>query len=178
MTDHPEFFRIMDSTDYKTGRSRTGGKVPWALMAEHEAQAKRNHGQTLVRLNERGGLSWCEAAAVLLDRPWRELPHEEAKAIVMRCVADAEPNVLTTDEVAALHRRQFGPWATQDVGGFSVQARPHAYTCPNRGDGKHFDNGSDLGALIPTTRGWICQCCSYTQKPTMASAGAKETSHG
>ena len=39
----------------------------------------------------------------------------------------------------------------------------HPFTCPNRGDGNHFDNGVDLGALIPTTRGWICQCCDYTQ---------------
>ena len=39
----------------------------------------------------------------------------------------------------------------------------HPFTCPNRGDGKHFDNGIDKGALIPTVRGWICQCCDYTQ---------------
>ena len=54
---------------------------------------------------------------------------------------------FTTQEVAALHRYQFGN-------------RFHPFTCPNRGDGNHFDNGSDLGrALIPTVRGWVCQCC-------------------
>jgi hypothetical protein len=39
----------------------------------------------------------------------------------------------------------------------------HPFTCPNRGDGKHYDNGIDLGGLIPTINGWICQYCDYTQ---------------
>lgn len=39
----------------------------------------------------------------------------------------------------------------------------HPFTCANRGDGNHFDNGIDLGGLIPTVNGWICQCCDYRQ---------------
>lgn len=42
--------------------------VPWAVMQPHEAQAQRNHGQSLARLAERGGLSACEAVAILEDR--------------------------------------------------------------------------------------------------------------
>lgn len=41
--------------------------------------------------------------------------------------------------------------------------RFHPFTCGNRGDGNHRVNDIDLGGLIPTTRGWICQYCGYTQ---------------
>ena len=43
------------------------------MMTPHEAQAQRNHSQSLQRLAERGGLSACEACAVLEDRPWRAM---------------------------------------------------------------------------------------------------------
>lgn len=46
------------------------GSIPWAVIAPHEPQAQRNHGQTLERLSERGGLSPCEAIAVLTDRDY------------------------------------------------------------------------------------------------------------
>jgi hypothetical protein len=73
----------------------------------------------------------------------------------------AAPEVFTPGEVANLHRHQFGPFDSPlSPEGFH---RMHPFTCPNRGDGKHFDNGPDVGALIPTVRGWICQCCDYTQ---------------
>lgn len=39
----------------------------------------------------------------------------------------------------------------------------YTYTCPNRSDGNHFDNGNDLGCLIATENGWICPSCEYTQ---------------
>ena len=38
-----------------------------------ERRAKQNHSQTLTRLRERGGLGYCEALAVLEDRPWRAM---------------------------------------------------------------------------------------------------------
>ena len=46
--------------------------IPWGLISQHEEQAYKNHGQTLKRLAERGGLSFCEALAVLEDRQWRK----------------------------------------------------------------------------------------------------------
>ena len=64
-------------------------------------------------------------------------------------------DIFNAKQVEKLHRYQFGPWTHNMC--------MHPFTCPNRGDGNHFDNGSDLGALIPTTRGWICQSCDYTQ---------------
>lgn len=47
--------------------------IPWDLIAPHEKQAYSNHSQSLKTLNERGGLSPCEAVAVLEDRQWRAM---------------------------------------------------------------------------------------------------------
>jgi hypothetical protein len=43
--------------------------IAWDLVEDHRAQAQRNHGQSLERLAERGGLSSAELVAVLQDRP-------------------------------------------------------------------------------------------------------------
>jgi hypothetical protein len=59
----PKFFPIL----------RGGASIPWGLIAPHEAQAQRNHGQSLKRLAERGGLSASEAVAVLENRPWQPM---------------------------------------------------------------------------------------------------------
>lgn len=51
-----------------------GPSLPWEMIAPYEAQARANHGgQSLERLAERGGLSPCEALAVLTCRPWTAL---------------------------------------------------------------------------------------------------------
>lgn len=47
--------------------------IPWEMIGPHEAQAMRNHSQTLTRLAERAGLSPCEALAVLEDRKWQSM---------------------------------------------------------------------------------------------------------
>src|SRR5208337_3842932 len=44
--------------------------VPWSLLAPHEAQARRNHDQTLARLAERGGLCPSEMVDVIEGRGW------------------------------------------------------------------------------------------------------------
>lgn len=40
------------------------------MIAPHEAQARSNHGQSLNRLAERGGLCAAEALDILEGRPW------------------------------------------------------------------------------------------------------------
>jgi len=70
-----------------TGRDGEVVSVPLDFVAPHERQAERNHGQTLRRLAERGGLSACELAAVLEDRAWRRMTHHEAWAAVFRAHA-------------------------------------------------------------------------------------------
>ena len=44
--------------------------IPWDIIAGHEEQAYHNHGQSLELLASRGGLSPCEAVAILEDRGW------------------------------------------------------------------------------------------------------------
>lgn len=53
------------------------GTIPWDFIAPHEQQAQKNHRQSLERLAERGGLSWCEALAVVTDKDWK--PDRQAK---------------------------------------------------------------------------------------------------
>lgn len=52
--------------------------VPWHIMEPHERQARENHGQSLARLVARGGLSACEALAIIEDRKWRRMAAAEA----------------------------------------------------------------------------------------------------
>lgn len=51
-----------------------GPAVPWSLIAPYESQARENHGQSLKRLAERGGLSMCEAMAIMSCVPYRNRP--------------------------------------------------------------------------------------------------------
>lgn len=39
----------------------------------------------------------------------------------------------------------------------------HPYTCEHRGDGRHGNEGGDLGVLIATAEGWVCPHCAYRQ---------------
>jgi hypothetical protein len=50
--------------------------IPDSLL--NEEQAQRNHGQTLKRLNERGGLGPCEAIAIIEKRRWHKMDQREA----------------------------------------------------------------------------------------------------
>lgn len=70
--------------------------IPWLVIASHEAQAQKNHYQSLKRLAERGGLSVVEAVVVLLDKPFPRSPDltparlAEYRHILMRIVRDFE----------------------------------------------------------------------------------------
>lgn len=70
-----------------------GPSVEWEVIAPHEAQALKNHDQTLKRLAERGGLDVLELYAVLKGIGWKEMKH------VDRQVAINEVNRLN-DELA------------------------------------------------------------------------------
>lgn len=63
-------------------KENTTDYIPWEVIAAHEEQAMRNHSQTLQRLAERGGLSYCEALAVIDDRPWCPMRQVDAKQTV------------------------------------------------------------------------------------------------
>jgi hypothetical protein len=55
--------------------------ISWSVIAGHEAQAKKNHLQSLEKLNQRGGLDLSEFLAVMQDRPWRPLTDEDIKKL-------------------------------------------------------------------------------------------------
>ena len=57
---------------------------------------------------------------------------------------------FTPDQVVALAASQ-------------ISRQIHPFTCANRGDGNHRNVFGDVGALVPTVRGWICPFCDYTQ---------------
>lgn len=44
--------------------------VPWEKVAPFEANAQRNHSQSLAQLAERGGLSWTELRWVISGKGW------------------------------------------------------------------------------------------------------------
>lgn len=54
-------------------------RFPMSLFEPHEAQAERNHYQSLQTLARRGGLSWCEAVAILEDRDWHKMDNAEQR---------------------------------------------------------------------------------------------------
>lgn len=45
-------------------------EIPWDFIAPHERQAMTNHGQTLERLAQRGGLGASEAIDIVEGRKW------------------------------------------------------------------------------------------------------------
>lgn len=48
-------------------------EIPWAMISPHERQAQINHGQSLERLAQRGGLGASEAIAIIEGRRWRDV---------------------------------------------------------------------------------------------------------
>ena len=79
-----EFFKIMQCS--------TRHAIPWEMIAPHESQAQLNHGQSLQRLNERGGLSPSEAVAVLENKFWTEVQVEEGVVRLEELVMQWERN--------------------------------------------------------------------------------------
>lgn len=53
-----------------------GPAVPWSVMAPHEAQCQKSHGQSLERIAERGGFSSSEAYAVVHGIAYRDIGPE------------------------------------------------------------------------------------------------------
>jgi len=58
--------------------------IPMQLLVPYEKQALRNHGQSLQRLAERGGMAACEILGIVRELSWGELkvrPDDEAELI-------------------------------------------------------------------------------------------------
>lgn len=68
--------------------SKLISEIPWTMIAPHEKQARSNHGQSLERLAERGGLACSEAIDIMRGARWgSSFPCEENAFYLMRMVA-------------------------------------------------------------------------------------------
>lgn len=95
----PSTFPIL--RDSRDARAHPNGRrsVPWEWVAPHEAQARRNHDQTLKRLAERGGLSPAELLCIVHGKPLRVIfqgmvTDEQAERWL--ATWDGEPGTLET----------------------------------------------------------------------------------
>ena len=52
----------------------TNEYIEWDIVEPYSERALINHGQTLERLAERGGLDWYETLCLLLNKPFRDIP--------------------------------------------------------------------------------------------------------
>jgi hypothetical protein len=77
----------MSTVMVRVGASPDHGNERLAFDVRDEPRAQKNHSQTLGSLDARGGLSWCEAAAILEDREWRKMEMADAKARVIEIIA-------------------------------------------------------------------------------------------
>lgn len=68
----------------------TRDMIPLRAVLRHQAQAVTNHGQPVHSLAERGGLTWQELAAVLEDRPFRQMDPDVARLACLGVVASEE----------------------------------------------------------------------------------------
>lgn len=62
-----------------------GACIEWTPTERDRRRANKNHGQTLERLAQRGGMDWGEMAAILCDEDWGKIRQEGAQA---RCNAE------------------------------------------------------------------------------------------
>jgi len=60
------------------GKMKALGYVTFTLTAAIRNRAKSNHGQTLERLRERGGLCWTELYAIIYDKKLFDVMHNDA----------------------------------------------------------------------------------------------------
>lgn len=82
--------------------------IPWDIIIKHERQALKNHGQTIQRLAERGGLSWSEAYSVLTDDDYASFPDEYAREKVLRICHQGEWVVPVVWEVCGFVKAKGG----------------------------------------------------------------------
>lgn len=79
-----------------------GAKVDWQFVADHGKQAQRNHYQTVERLAQRGGLSWCELAAVIENREYKNMDTNDAIVAVRSAEAEYLAALRSTPQAKSL----------------------------------------------------------------------------
>lgn len=128
--------------------------LPMSLFRPHEEQARRNHDQTLDRLRERGGLSPCEALAVLEDRPWRRIDRDRNDVTAMvKLVALATARLVLCDALAGQVERPATPAGTA----------PTWFDCAHCGVSKALEDG-DV----------VCRRCWERERPAPPAHASHE----
>lgn len=75
--------------------------VPWEFVAPHEAQAQKNHSQTLKRLAERGGLSPHEMMCAMTGYDiWSKWEQDPEALLMQRLGRFIHTSVLQESENA------------------------------------------------------------------------------
>jgi len=69
---------MSDQRDFPIMGCNIIASIPWAMLEPHEEQAQRNHGQSLKRLAERGGLAVSEALDIIYGFRWNASARSEA----------------------------------------------------------------------------------------------------
>lgn len=60
----------------------------------------------------------------------------------------------------------YAPWSHEQItqlNAYQMNQHFHAFTCPNRGNGKHPEINGEKGRLLATPYGWVCNHCDYKQ---------------
>ena len=76
--------------------------IPWEAIQPHAAQALVNHRESLETLAERGGLTPCEALAVIEGRPWERMGFTEARMRLTDYVNGTKPVHAEIEEALRL----------------------------------------------------------------------------
>ncbi len=143
-----------------------GASIDYQLVADHAEQARANHYQSVGRLAERGGLSWCELYAVLHNRKWEKMADNDAmitcRALEARYLAALEPvaqpetptpGQLDPEQLA----RRFHDIYEQLAPNFGYETRPETRTFdPESPNGKLMI--AVCGALQPTPGQFTTMC--------------------
>lgn len=69
-SDERQFPMLLDHRELRELGLTQRPRVPWAWLEPHEDQALQNHGQTLQRLAERGGLDPREMLSIITGKKW------------------------------------------------------------------------------------------------------------
>lgn len=76
----------------KSSGRHDAAELTWDVTDDDRFWAVRNHGQTLERLNERGGMSWCEMAAILGHRKHYRMDWQDAyRSVQMILLSRVKP---------------------------------------------------------------------------------------
>lgn len=120
--------------DFPILQGKVGPKsIPAINVYLHQEQCERNHRQSVNRLAERGGLSWCELFAVLHNMPWRSMNEQEACDGVLALIESPSKKAQTDYLAQRMAAQRFLETDREDVK--KVEGPRHRFVWLNIADG-------------------------------------------